>query len=282
MKGERKKHRFCKGNVTVKRKPSACNQQDKCFNSVWLPRLSHEKFQTLTKKSFDSMSYYMPGSEDSPDNVKLLRPHPPDPDPYPQFTTPENREMRVVDKYVTVEMINNLFVCHTQLECANLFFEIASESKWGLGWIWTFGCKNCKFKSKPYKLFHEIPSAGKGRRTAEINYGVQTGLYQSPIGNDQARLILTCSGIPPPARSAMYKSCNKVGQKIVDIAEEDMNQRVDQLKNRNKMLGLPESHPINIQMDATYQSRGITSRHKMGQGASQVIGVACEDMINIK
>jgi uncharacterized protein YbcI len=31
-------------------------------------------------------------------------------------------------------------------------------------------------------------------------------------------------------------------------------------------------------MDATYQSRGITSHHKMGQGASQVISVACEDM----
>ena len=45
----------------------------------------------------------------------------------PPFTTPENREMRVVDKYVTVDMINNLFVCHTQLECANPFFEILSE-----------------------------------------------------------------------------------------------------------------------------------------------------------
>ena len=46
------------------------------------------------------------------------------------------------------------------------------------------------------------------------------------------------------------------------------------------MLGLPVSHPgpinIHVQMDATYQSRGITSCHKMGQGASQVIGVACE------
>ena len=88
MMGERKKHRFCKGNVSAKRRASASNQQLKCFNSVWLPRLTHEKFQTLTKKSFDGMSYYMPGSEDSPDKVKLLRPHPPDPDPYPPIYNP--------------------------------------------------------------------------------------------------------------------------------------------------------------------------------------------------
>uniref|UniRef100_A0A8W8LNC7 Mutator-like transposase domain-containing protein n=1 Tax=Magallana gigas TaxID=29159 RepID=A0A8W8LNC7_MAGGI len=130
--------------------------------------------------------------------------------------------MRVVDKGLTLDMINDLYISHARCKCQLADFEIKSETKWGLGWSWTFGCKRCNFISKPYKLYHEVPSEHCGRKAAEMNLGIQTGLYQTPLGNDQARLILACTGIPPPAR-------------------------------------------------------GITSRHKMGQGASQVIGVACED-----
>lgn len=277
MRGERKKHKFVCGNNVRKGRVGPGHSKHQVFKSVWLPRLTANQFNLITKVSPDGKSYTLSGAEKSLSNVKVLRPRPSDPSPYSSVTRPDSREMRVVDKGLTLDMINDLYVSHARCLCQLADFEIKSETKWGLGWSWTFGCKRCNFISKRYKLYHEVPSKHCGRKAAEMNLGIQTGLYQTPLGNDQARLILACTGIPPPARSAMYKSGNKVGEKIVEIAERDMDEKLKQLKKKNEMLGLPSSHPINIQMDASYQSRGITSRHKMGQGASQVIGVACED-----
>lgn len=250
MRGERKKHKFVCGNNVRKGRVGPGHSKHQVFKSVWLPRLTANQFNLITKVSPDGKSYTLSGAEKGLSNVKVLRPRPSDPSPYSSVTRPDSREMRVVDKGLTLDMINDLYVSHARCLCQLADFEIKSETKWGLGWSWTFGCKRCNFISKRYKLYHEVPSKHCGRKAAEMNLGIQTGLYQTPLGNDQARLILACTGIPPPARSAMYKSGNKVGEKIVEIAERDMDEKLKQLKKKNEMLGLPSSHPINIQMDA--------------------------------
>lgn len=65
----------------------------------------------------------------------------------------------------------------------------------------------------------------------------------------------------------MCKTCNKVDEKIVEIAERDMDEKLNYFKERNKMLGLPSSHPFNIQMDASCESRYFTNRYRI-KGAS--------------
>ena len=57
----------------------------------------------------------------------------------------------------------------------------------------------------------------------------------------------------------------------------DMANRRKKVKKINKSRGLPADSPINVQMDARYDSYFIGSRHKFGQNASQALGIACED-----
>ncbi|CAG2233474.1 unnamed protein product [Mytilus edulis] len=175
--------------------------------------------------------------------------------------------------------MNNLIICHINESphCNVPHFELVQETQWGLGWIWELKCTKCKFISEKYKLFREIETGRPGRKSASINYGFQTGVINSNIGNDSARVLLTSSCIPPMARTTMQRITNNVCDKVVKLANEETKKVVENFKRRNETLGLNKNSPIKLQMDGTYQSVYIKSRHKMGQNASQAIGIACEN-----
>ncbi|CAG2248518.1 unnamed protein product [Mytilus edulis] len=75
----------------------------------------------------------------------------------------------------------------------------------------------------------------------------------------------------------MQRITNTVCDKVVKLAENETEQVVESFRKRNETLGLNKNSPVKLQMDGTYQSVHIKSRHKMGQNASQVIGIACEN-----
>ncbi|CAC5420799.1 unnamed protein product [Mytilus coruscus] len=75
----------------------------------------------------------------------------------------------------------------------------------------------------------------------------------------------------------MQRITNNVCDKVVKLADEETKKVVENFKRRNETLGLNKNSPIKLQMDGTYQSIYIKSRHKMGQNASQAIGIACEN-----
>ncbi|CAC5378309.1 unnamed protein product [Mytilus coruscus] len=176
-------------------------------------------------------------------------------------------------------MINNLIICHLNKspKCDVPHFELVQETQWGLGWIWEMKCTKCKFISEKYKLFREINTGRPGTKSATINYGFQTGVINCNIGNDSARLLLTSSCIPPMSKGTMQRITNNVCDKVVKLAENETEQVVENFRRRNQTLGLNKNSPVKLQMDGTYQSVHIKSRHKMGQNASQAIGIACEN-----
>ncbi|CAC5389835.1 unnamed protein product [Mytilus coruscus] len=176
-------------------------------------------------------------------------------------------------------MINNLIICHLNKspKCDVPHFELVQETQWGLGWIWEMKCTKCKFISEKYKLFREINTGRPGRKSATINYGFQTGVINCNIGNDSARLLLTSSCIPPMSKGTMQRITNNFCDKVVKLAENETEQVVENFRRRNQTLGLNKNSPVKLQMDGTYQSVHIKSRHKMGQNASQAIGIACEN-----
>ena len=134
MRGERKKHKFVCGNNIRKGRVGHSLSKHEVYKSVWLPRLTANQFNLITKVSSDGKSYTLSGAEKSLSNVKVLRPGPSDPNPYSRVTRPDSREMRVVDKGLTRDMINDLYVSHARCKCQLADFEIKSETKWGLGW----------------------------------------------------------------------------------------------------------------------------------------------------
>ncbi|CAG2189860.1 unnamed protein product [Mytilus edulis] len=247
--------------------------------SLWLPRLTEKDFKLYSKESYDKKSYVAPQTEKCATTVKLLRPHKVSDDYLDEYLGDTNTENRTVDRDLNILMMNNLIICHINESphCNVPHFELVQETQWGLGWIWELKCTKCKFISEKYKLFREIETGRPGRKSASINYGFQTGVINSNIGNDSARVLLTSSCIPPMARTTMQRITNNVCDKVVKLANEETKKVVENFKRRNETLGLNKNSPIKLQMDGTYQSVYIKSRHKMGQTASQAIGIACEN-----
>ena len=79
-------------------------------------------------------------------------------------------------------------------------------------------CTKCTYVSDKYKLYREMHHDGPGRKGAAINYAFQTGVINSNIGNDGARLLLTSASIPTMARSTMQRITNKVCDKVTNLA----------------------------------------------------------------
>ncbi|CAG2251468.1 unnamed protein product [Mytilus edulis] len=247
--------------------------------SVWLPRLTEKEFKLYSKESYDKKSYVAPQTEKCATTVKLLRPHKLSDDYLDEYLEEKSTENRTVDRDLNILMINSLIICHLNKspKCVVPHFELVQETQWGLGWIWKMKCTKCKFISEKYKLFREIDTGRAGRKSATINYGFQTGVINCNIGNDSARLLLTSSCIPPMSKGTMQRITNTVCDKVVKLAENETEQVVESFRKRNETLGLNKNSPVKLQMDGTYQSVHIKSRHKMGQNASQVIGIACEN-----
>ncbi|VDI03264.1 Hypothetical predicted protein [Mytilus galloprovincialis] len=208
--------------------------------SLWLPRLTEKDFKLYSKESYDKKSYVAPQTEKCATTVKLLRPHKVSDDYLDEYLGDTNTENRTVDRDLNILMMNNLIICHINESphCNVPHFELVQETQWGLGWIWELKCTKC---------------------------------------NDSARVLLTSSCIPPMARTTMQRITNNVCDKVVKLANEETKKVVENFKRRNETLGLNKNSPIKLQMDGTYQSVYIKSRHKMGQNASQAIGIACEN-----
>ncbi|CAC5420800.1 unnamed protein product [Mytilus coruscus] len=159
--------------------------------SLWLPRLTEKDFKLYSKESYDKKSYVAPQTEKSATTVKLLRPYKVSDDYLGEYLGDKNTENRTVDRDLNILMMNNLIICHINQSpyCNVPHFELVQETQWGLGWIWELKCTKCKFISEKYKLFREIESGRPGRKSASINYGFQTGVINSNIGNDSVRVL---------------------------------------------------------------------------------------------
>lgn len=274
MKGQRKKHKFMRGNqASALKGKTLATKYEKAFSSklapsthvsltpstqvspipstevsptpssqvlqnnssdlsVWLPRLSEKQFKLYAKKSYDEKLYTNPCIGDCKNSVKLLRPIKQNDEYLNEYLDEKSIENRVVDRDLTVSMINNLTISHLQQskKCKSPNFEILQEKQWGLGWTWILKCNNCAFISESFKLFREVENCTRGRKAGSVNYGFQTGITNTNIGNDGARLILTSAGIPPMSKAGMQKVANKVSDKIVDLSEQETRSVVQSLQ----------------------------------------------------
>lgn len=156
------------------------------------------------------------------------------------------------------------------------------RKKKGLCWIQSLRCTLCHYASKPFKLYEEVNSNSRGPKYARPNLGLQVGLQECAIGNKKARVLLLSTNSPAPSASAMQKASNKVGTMTSLSAEDDLAKRRSKLRDINRMRGLPEESPVNVSVDVRYNSTSITTRGKMGQSATQAIGVAIENHTDAK
>lgn len=288
--GQDNKRYFQKGH-TYYRPHSSAVDNTVCDN---LDYERPDKDVRLTKDLYAKVAKRTPGggisipdAEGRPGAGRLLRPKPSPPDVSTEYMTKSmdretNSEMRLVNMDKCTDMMNKCIEQHLASGCQVPNFGVHKEVKWGLGWRMSLKCNNCQYQSGLYKLYNEVDVKGPGPKAACCNVGLQVGLQDSPLGNTRARMLIATTNTPPPCRSSMQKAANKVGAITSTVAEDDLVARRNEIKEINRLRGLPESCPINISMDVRYNSTTITSRHKMGQNASQAVGVVVESQTDQK
>ena len=151
-----------------------------------------------------------------------------------------------------------------------------TEVKVDLCWKQNLRCVKCGYTSKMFKLYHEVSTEKAGERSAAPNVGLQVGLQESTTGIAKGRVIIANLDVPPPYRSSMQRTANKVGNATATMTLADLAKKRDHMKTINTLRGLPEDAPVTISMDSRYNSARITGSYHTGQNASQAIGVVVE------
>lgn len=249
-------------------------------------RLTSNIFKRVAKVSPSGL-LYAPDADGQPGPAKLLRPitgvETETSTRYLEETDSIDNEMRLINNRKNAEMWNNSLREHTErAQCDQPHFIIDREIKKGLCWKQSLKCTNCLYSSQLYKLYTEIMRDGPGAKAAACNVGLQVGLQDSPISNTKARMLIASTNTPPPALSAMQRLSNAVGTATNILNTDDMLTRKREICETNKLRGLSADAAINISMDVRYNSTTIASSSKMGQNASQAIGVAIENQTDLK
>lgn len=248
----------------------------------WMPRMTQDDYNLVVKADPKGRPS-LPDHEGVCTGAKVLRPKKQqglESDTTARYLHGDGKgEMRLLHKDRIVNMWNECIEEHAYngINCNIPRFEVYKEVKKGICWSQSLKCTKCNYRSKQYKLYDEVPSSTRGPKYARPNIGLQVGLQECPMSNTKAQILLLSTNTPAPSRSAMQKASNKVGSDTSGASESDLSARREKLKAINKLRNLPEDSPVNISIDVRYNSSSITSRNKMGQSATQAIGVAIEN-----
>lgn len=254
---------------------------------VIVKRLTENVFRRVSKLSPAGI-LYAPDADGRPGPAKLLRPRraveTEASTQYLEESDVIDNEMRLINNAKNAEMWNSSIRAHMErAECDQPHFTIDREIKKGLCWKQSLRCTNCAYSSGLYKLYSEVKSDGPGAKAAACNVGLQVGLQDSPIGNTRARMLIASTNTPPPALNSMQRLSNAVGTAINSLNTDDMMARKREIHETNELRGLPANAAINVSLDVRYNSTSIiASGYKMGQNASQSIGVAIENQTDQK
>lgn len=262
--------------------------QEEVSPGRWLRRLTPEEYSLVVTEAPGGGSA-LPDEEGQCTGGHLLRPrpHPDSVDATTAYLKGDGKgENRILHNEKTVEMYNDCIAKHNGrqgIDCMTPQFKIHSETKKGLGWYQTLECKKCNFVSKRYKLYDEVQSNSRGPKQARLNLGFQIGLQECPMGNKKAGVLLASANIPPPSPSSLHKVSKKAAKLTTATAEKGLKKIRTNMKEINKLRGTRKPNVIKaVGADSRYNSTSTTGRRKLGQNASQAVGIAVEHQTDKK
>ena len=233
---------------------------------VWLSRLDQDSFALVVQVTAGGL-LRVPDSEGRPGSTKLLRSRRErcrDPTDKcletDRHDAPAGAEMRLVNVEKNAMMWNDCIQLHAeQSKGCTPRFSVANEWKIGLAWQQSLHCVNCQFKSGMYKLYDEVPTAGRGQKPATTNVALQIDLQDSAISNTKMCYLLTSANVPPPSRRGMQKNANKVTSITAQHTVDDLKQKREKIREINSLCGHEYNAAINISSSA--QMSCITAHH---------------------
>ncbi|CAC5403768.1 unnamed protein product [Mytilus coruscus] len=173
--------------------------------------------------------------------------------------------MRWIDCQLTLSLINTTYDKH-QVEspsCPRFNVDYHAQKKWGTCWQYTLKCITCGFIGDRMKMYKEIANGKPGPNPGQPNVALASALQDCPIGNTTVQQLLAGVDTPPPCRSSMQCTSNRVAAEMVKLNKTDMAQKLEQVKEVNRKRGVPENE-INITVDARYNSNTIVSKKEAG------------------
>lgn len=173
-------------------------------------------------------------------------------------TTRLNAEgYRVVHIKKNQEMWYEVYTEHRKRSprCTGMLkWDMASEERRGMGCREAAVCSECGYKSRMHALYEEVDTGLRGRKSADLNMGIQVGLSLSPIGPTALRRLCLSSNLAAPSHASLQTTANKVNDQIVSENTKDMKRRRQRLKQINIMRGLKSPENIHVQSDGMYNN----------------------------
>ena len=189
---------------------------------------------------------------------------------------------RFLNLHKTAILWNTGFKEHLQLfpVCdGELTWDPEGEIKYGMSWTERLKCVKCVYKSEQMKLYDEVRTRKRGRRASTMNIGIQMGLKTTSISNTAMRNILMATNCPPPNRAAMQRQSNKVGERIIELNNENMEDIRQEILTINTESG--DGNRIFAEGDARYNNP-ISSGATPFQAATQVVSTITENVTDRK
>ena len=277
-----KKFGFQKGNIPFHQGKK--RNYEKSLEPEPLMRLPHDVFESRVTQTIDNV-LTVPDVDQSACPPKLLRPRAKSPeliDEYLESNAPDP-DNHTYKHYVPslVSVLWNSTIKEHKLEkndCDGyLDFDSHAAKKWGFAWNERLKCNKCGFVGKFHKLYYEVETAGRGRKSATINMGLQAGLMTTPISNKSFRDISINCNVIPASLSGMQRLANKVGSVIVNYNRQDMKQIREALVIENEMVGYKNPALVNVETDARYNNPIFNSGTTAFQAGTQVVQTMIEN-----
>lgn len=293
MKGDRKRKKawFQKGrdayNKGQPRCASSYTSQETSVESSQYVRLTKDVFESVAEPSHDGKMVFARDADGKMLDLKLLRPRPAPPthlETLCEAATTESTSSTY--KVMLPHKVEKLWQISTQEHLENypdcrghLKFDESGERKVGLCWQERLKCSDCDYVSSREKLYEELDSGKRGRKAAVPNVAVQVGLTHTGIGNTGLRSLLNAAHIAAPALSTLQSTSNDVSDKLIATNKEDMKRRRQNIKEINKIKGLPADAGIRVEGDARYNNPLYTAAGNTPfQPATQVTYTICENV----
>ena len=232
---------FKTGHCYHKPSDAAIQQEPSGVNSgVWLPRLSQDDFDRVVQTTPSGL-LAVSDAEGRPGTSKILRPQL---DQCPDLTyiylqadvqtdIHAVSEMRLLSVDKNAAMWNDCFKEHASREdtCILPHFEV-HEKKIGLCWQQSLSYTACHYKSRMHKLYSEVNTCSRGQEPCAPNVAIHVGLQVTTMGNTKLRHILPTTNTPPPSRSGMQRTSNRVATITSQSRTDDLQQKREKTRDK--------------------------------------------------
>lgn len=261
--------------------PYSRNSMKEQKESQWLPRLTKKEFSLVTN-STPSGTYEVKDIDGKLGSCKLLRPQShTEPELVDQYATEGEitGELRLVDIHKFLDMFNSCNIEHRNFgQCGLPNLAISWEQQWGVCWKLAMRCTNCDYESRKFNMYDEAESFKCGPKPGAPNLRLAAMLQETTVGPTKARLLLAGTGIPPPSRYGLQKMANKTASITATITQDELQKNVEDLKRAHQLKGLEGDFELNVSGDGRYDSVTYGNRQKMGQNATQMVGLLTENV----